>query len=99
MMLPPLWSSDSNLNVLTCPEMHGLTRWRVFGDSHVRRGAHRIDAGVGVAGVRAPVRKLHVVQDQAAVRRDQDPLPVRTHRNAVPSRRTERERTSGTFRL
>lgn len=52
-------------------------------DPDVSRGAHRVDAGVSVTGVRALVLRLDVIQDQAAVRRRLDVTTVRTHRYAV----------------
>lgn len=61
------------------------TLLRIFGDPDFGRGAHRVDASVGVAGVGALVRRLHVVQDQAAVRRRLDVATVGTHGDAVPA--------------
>lgn len=59
------------------------TLLRVFSDSHFGRGTHGVDASVSVTGVGALIRRLHTVQDQAAVRRHQDVTTVRTHRDAV----------------
>lgn len=62
-----------------------LTLLHIFGDSDFGRGAHRVDASVGVTGVGPLVRRLHVVQDQAAVRRRLDVATVGTHGDAVPA--------------
>lgn len=61
------------------------TLLHIFGDSDFGRGAHRVDASVGVAGVGPLIRRLHVVQDQAAVRRCLDVATVGTHGDAVPA--------------
>lgn len=60
-----------------------LTLLCVFRDSNFSRGAHRVDASVSVAGVSALIWGLHVVQDQAAVRRRQDVPTVGTHRYTI----------------
>lgn len=65
------------------------TLLRVLRDSDFSRGAHRVDAGVGVTGVGSLVRRLHVVQDQAAVGRHLDVTTVRTHWDAVPAAKRE----------
>lgn len=44
-----------------------LTLLSVLNDLHFSRGAHRVDAGVGVTGVGALVQRLHVFEDEAAV--------------------------------
>lgn len=64
--------------------MDGLTLLCVFNDSDFSCGAHWIDAGVSIAGVASLIRGLHVVEDQAAVGRNQDVTPIRTHRNTIP---------------
>lgn len=61
------------------------TLLHVFGDSDFSRGAHGVDASVGVTGVGPLVRRFHVVQDQAAVRRRLDVATVGTHGDAVPA--------------
>jgi len=66
-------------------ETFTLTWSGVSDDSDFGRGAHGVDAGVSVAGVRALVGRLDVVQDQAAVGGRLDVSTVRTHRHAVPA--------------
>lgn len=67
-----------------------LTLLCVFSDSNFSCGAHRVDSGVSVTGVSALVWRLHVVQDQAAVRGQQDFTTVWTHRDTVSVGREER---------
>ena len=65
---------------------------RGLGHADLGRGADGVGPHVGVAGVRALVCQLDVVQDQTPVWGRLDVTPVRTHGDAVSRRRAQRNR-------
>lgn len=62
------------------------TLLHVFDDSDFGRGAHGVDASVGVTSVSPLVRRFHIVKDKAAVRRHLDVVTIVMYRDAIPAK-------------